>query len=178
MGKFRTQFDAPTRFISQSGSKEIMDYEKRLDSAGRTVVNKKGLKNIYDRIQAHKDEDIKTMIKRLTKQEQKQFQTLKDVYKADGDVYDLRDMPTSMAQAMQMSIDGKKKFEQLPMEIKQEFNNNYMEFHSMIKNDNKKFEEKVGKYLKPEPKIETTPVQTTTPTQTTPVQENTTKETL
>ena len=59
------------------------------------------------------------------------------------------------------------------MEIKQEFNNNYMEFHSMIKNDNQKFEEKVGKYLKKEPVIET-PVQTTE----TPVQENTTKETL
>lgn len=164
--KFRTQFDNHKRVIAVSGSKEIMDYEKRLNSKGQTVIKEKGLKNIYDRIQEHKGEDIKSMIKKLSKQEQKQFTSPKEIYKSEGDVYDLRDMPESMPQAIQMINDAKLKFSQLPVEIKKEFNNNYMEFHAMVNKDNKTFEEKINKHLNKKKTVEqvvqTAPTQTTT----------------
>ena len=171
--KFRTQFEKQNRYVSASGTKEIVDYEKRLNSKGQTVVKPKTVKkNIYNRIQMHAGEDIKSMMKKLTKEEQKQFSTLAQIYKEDGEIYDLRDVPTSMTQALQMSKDTERKFKTLPMEVKQEFNNNFMEFKASAEKNDGNFETRMEKFYKKIENNQTTEQQTTTQT------ENTTKETL
>ena len=154
--RFRTQFDKHQRVISESGTKEIDDYEKRLDSKGRIVIRKKPIKkNIYNRIQEHEGEDIKSMMQKLSKQERRQFQTLGQIYKSESDVYDLREVPTSIPQAIQMAKDTKTKFEQLPADVKKEFNNNYMEFQTMASKNTNEFETKMAKYYKKETLPET-----------------------
>ena len=157
--KFRNQFDNEdlTQYINISGTKEIEDYEVRLNSNGiKQLIRKQTKKNIYDRIQAAKDEcDIYEILRRSdpNMRESLENRIIKANLIDTGEVYDLTDMPTSLVQARQMLIDADNKFKTLPLEVRKEFNNNANEFLAAANNGTLQTRiDKLIKKIKPEVK--------------------------
>ena len=138
--KFRNQFDNEdlNKYINQSGTKEIEDYEVRLNKDGiKQLVKKSTKKNIYDRIQASRDEcNIYEILRRSdpAMRESLENRIIKANLTDTGEVYDITDMPTNLVQARQMLIDADNKFKTLPLEVRKEFNNNANEFLAAANN--------------------------------------------
>lgn len=138
--KFRNQFDDEdlNKYINVAGEKEIEDYEVRLNRDGvKQLVKKATKKNIYDRIQASRDEcDIYEILRRSdpNMRESLENRIIKANMTDTGEVYDITDMPTNLVQARQMLIDADNKFKSLPIEVRKEFNNNPNEFIAAANN--------------------------------------------
>ena len=132
------------RFYTESGREEIPKREIRLTNTGSKVLKDTGIKiNIYDRIQECKNEcDVIEITRRAMVGDQVALQKLQKVGNSYGD---MTVMPTSLLEAKQIIIDAEKSFEQLPLEIRKEFNNNVDEFLAGTKNG--KIKEVVEKHL-------------------------------
>ena len=138
--KFRNQFDNENlnQYVNNSGTKEIEDYEVRLNKDGvKQLVKKATKKNIYDRIQAAKDEcDIYEILRRSDPAMRATLENriIKAKLTETSEVYDLTDIPTSLVQARQMLVDADNKFKKLPLEVRKEFNNSPDEFLAAANN--------------------------------------------
>ena len=154
---FYTQLNRPKVPPTVAGSKEIDDYEVRLDKTGRKkLVKKSTKKNIYDRIQANKEEsEVYTLINRFSDAQKKEIITIKA--STNSEVYDLTQVPENLIQAKQMQIDAEKKWNELPLELRAEFNHDATQFMAAMQNGTFK-----DRYYKVYPKKKEQVQQTTT----------------
>lgn len=140
---FRSTYSDTKKFISESGSKYLDQYGFDFDDKGevkRTTLHKldKPL-NVYDRIQADYDStDINLLMRRFALGDTSAINVKEGIYA------DVTKMPTTFAELFDRINDCESYFQQLPVEIKQMFNNSYEEFWSEY--GSKEFNQKIDDY--------------------------------
>lgn len=143
---FRTQFDKDTdKFKSESGSKLIAKYAMKVDpKTGYEYLAPTGeYDNIYDRIQAdYPSTDINLLMERFALGETEAINIKPGFYA------DVTSMPKTYAELFQRYEDAKKLFDELPVELKEMFNNSFTEFWSEMDSSEKSFNEKIEEYNK------------------------------
>ena len=117
MKKFKTQYDR-ARVHSEHGTALKRKYHARVDKNGVINLVDDGFENVYDFIQSHKDScDINRMIERYARGE------VDVLSKVQGVFGDFTEFPKTYADMLNHLIDGERHFNELPIEIKNSFNN-------------------------------------------------------
>lgn len=122
--KFKTQYDDHQRVVSNSGDPMKAVYKMRLNKKGEQVLEKISEYSLYDEIQSHFEET--------------EIHSLIDRYKLTGDPAllnrmhgqfgDFTELPTSLAEVYKFVSDANNFFEQLPVDIRREYNFSATEF--------------------------------------------------
>lgn len=148
--KFNSAFSERELVSQPVGSKFMATYEYSIDEKGHKSLVKTGEKDIYTPIQEALES---TLIENIL-----QRAALGDplaLEQVHGQYIDTTDMPKSLAEAQNKIIDLKNKFNNLPIEVRKEFNFSPEQFiHEFGSND---WLTKMG-YIKPEetaPEIKT-----------------------
>lgn len=116
---FRTAYSERVRKISPSGEKFQMEHNPVMGTDGKRKLEKTKRLEIYELIQSHKEEcDINNIIARHLNGDP--FAINKKI----GNFMDLTEMPKTIAEAQQIVINLKNDFENLPLEIRNKFENN------------------------------------------------------
>ncbi len=131
MMEFRSFYDnRGERFISDSGSGVIPEYQLSIDDKGFRSLKVVGQKDLYAEIQSHKDScDVHNILKRFANGDVSVLDQ-KLGYFADATMF-----PKSYAEMYQRVVDGESFFNGLPVEIRKEFNFNPVEFFSQLGTD-------------------------------------------
>lgn len=141
--QFRTQFTGDTaKYTTECGTPFLDEYALKYDDNGKCTLEKTGeQKNVQAMIDAdYPATDINMIMQRFALGDDTALK------KVEGFYGDFTTMPTSMAELYQRAEDSKRFFEELPVEVKQMFNNSYSEFWSEMTNDVKSFNDKISKY--------------------------------
>lgn len=126
---------------SPAGNEIKKIYEMRMTKNGHKYIKETGQINMREKIQEHRDEcDAKTIVKRARMGDANAIARIQNARTNYGDTTLI---PHNLMEAQQMIIDGKKAFEKLPKEIRQQFNNDPMQFLA----DEKKVAQVTEKYL-------------------------------
>lgn len=124
--EFFSRSNKPPRH-EQSFSEYEPVYKMFIDKNGKEEIKQVGQTNIYEKIQQYKDEcDIYKILERY------EHGDINAINKVAGTYADIRNSPKTLAEAQQIIIDAKNDFENLPKELKKEFNNNANEFIAKI----------------------------------------------
>ena len=109
----------PNDFVTCPGSDEHILYSSKILPTGEIVLTPSGKESISEKINAQKEyTDINFIISRLTAGDTSVLR--------DGAIYgDFYRAPKSLAEAMQLQIDGERKFYELPLKVREQFDNNY-----------------------------------------------------
>ena len=142
--KFRTAYDGDTsKYYSDSGSKFLDQYAFEFDEKGEvraTTLHKtdKPL-NVYERIQAdYPSTDINLLMERFA------LGDTSAINVREGAYIDVTKMPSNFAELFDRINETQRIFDELPADLKQEFNNSYEEFWSEYGTD--EFFSKVDNY--------------------------------
>lgn len=120
---FPTQYNKPERKFSNPGSRIHETYVGKYDENGHMYLEKTGEEDIYDQIQSHKDSvDINILMKRYLNGETDVLSRVQGVFA------DVTGMPRTYAEMMNIVNDSTSAFESLPVEVREKFNFNVMEF--------------------------------------------------
>lgn len=139
---FRTMYDraklsviesVPGDAIKEEYQLRIIDNQETLEPVGKT--------DMYEYIQSHADSvDIHKILERCA---------LIDDYsilnKMPAQFMDVTDMPKNLADAYSMIQDAKNMFERMPVDIKDKYDNNFVEFISSIGSE--KFNNIAGEFI-------------------------------
>lgn len=117
---FKTQYGDNTKFkTSPTGEKIEIRHEPEIGIDGKRVLKPTREVPIYELIQASREEtEIERIVKRALQGDYNALNAMQGYYA------DVADAPKSLAQAQQLIINAKKEFEELPPEIKKEFEYN------------------------------------------------------
>lgn len=117
---FRTPYNNYSdEHTSPSGEKVVLEHEEIIDTKGKRHLNATRKVNIYDRIQASREQtEIDTILRRATEGD---YNALNMV---NGQYIDVTGAPASLAEAQQFVIHAKNQFDELPKEIRAKFENN------------------------------------------------------
>lgn len=109
----------PNTFVTNSGSDDHILYSSKILPDGTIALTPCGKESISELINARAQfTDISFIVNRLMAGD-------KSVVR-DGAFYaDLYDSPKNLAEAMQIQIDAERAFYDIPVEIREKFNNNY-----------------------------------------------------
>ena len=148
MSKERTHFYAP------SGSMYADNHAVRIDDHGHKTLVKDGTKtNTYEVIQSYADEcDIEQIIKRAQALEDPEI-----LNRAQGIYGDITSTPKSLLEAAQMLQDAENEFNELPIDIRRNFNFNFNEYIAAASNDKEDDFMRKMSIQQPEPEPESTP---------------------
>lgn len=117
-------------FISNSGLPYLDVYEYRYDDKGVKELVIVGKEDIFGMIQSSKDSvDINVLLSKFINGDETALNRVKGIY------MDVSDMPTTYAELFDRNEQCKSLFEQLPVDIKEKFNNSYTEFWSCYGSD-------------------------------------------
>lgn len=106
-----------------TGEKYQMEHEAKMLENGKRILTKTVKKNIYEMIQASREQtEIDRIVRRAMEGDPSVLSYMNGVYA------DLTDAPTSLAQAQQIMINAKREYENLPLDVKEKFHNNYEEY--------------------------------------------------
>lgn len=120
--KFRTKYDRKRTF-TPVGSAEMTQYTAKFDDAGVLVLEESGKVNVYNEIQSHAESvDLNTIIR------QYESGDVSALSKMQGVFADVTQLPTTYAEMLNLIRFGEEAFDQLPVEIKQQFNNSFEQF--------------------------------------------------
>lgn len=120
--KFRTKYERK-RVFTPVGSPEMVQYTAKYDDAGVLVLEESGKLNIYNEIQSHAESvDLNTIIR------QYESGDVSVLSKVQGCFADVTQLPTTYAEMLNLIRFGEEAFDQLPTEIKQQFNNSFEQF--------------------------------------------------
>lgn len=140
------------RFFCNAGSRLAVKHAIRIDDNGhKTLVNTGEKTNIYEKIQSHKDEvNIEKLWERC------QVEGYEILNRREAMSGDVTMVPTSMLEAAQMLQDRENDFNQLPLDIRKQFNFSFTEYIAEAGKNFKSWSEKMGliKEPSPEPKPE------------------------
>lgn len=120
MLKFRNQFTNDSNlFVSNSGSKIVADYGLVTAEDGSTVVGVVGEKNLDAIIQSNKDTgNVALLVAKYNAGDEEALNRVRGVYG------DFRNMPTTYAEMVSRLNECRSVFEALPVDIKEQFDNN------------------------------------------------------
>lgn len=119
---FRTQYDRE-RVTSEPGNPIKEKFEGRLDKYGNIVIEKKGEVNLYAFINSFADSvDINVLLARFANGDQNAL------LQRAADFLDVSNIPTNIADMLNLVNDGKRFFDQLPVEVKKAFDNDFNKF--------------------------------------------------
>lgn len=112
----------PNKFVTCAGSDIHVLYSSKLLPNGEIRLTESGKESISEKINAQKKfTDISYIVNRLAMGDTSVLR--------DGAIYgDFTTVPKSLAESLQIIIDGQSKFDQLPLEVKNKFDNNYYQW--------------------------------------------------
>lgn len=124
---FPTKFSEREKVYSNSGSRFAPVFSLKSKEAGNIELEITGEKDIYSAIQANKDSvSIKTIMARYELGEADILQ------KKHGQFIDISDMPTNFADIMKTVITAENNFNELPLDVRKEYNFSPAEYISDI----------------------------------------------
>lgn len=110
----------PNEVYSEPGSDEKILYDAKLNDDGTVSLIPSGKESISLYINSFKDQtDMSYIIKRI------QLGDLSVLNKAKGVFGDFSSMPKTYAETLQLRIDAERAFDNLPAEVKKQFNNSF-----------------------------------------------------
>ena len=119
---FRTQYNRE-RVTSEPGSPIKKQYQARIDKYGNMVVESKGDFNLYAYINSFADSvDINVLLARFANGDKNAL-----IQRA-ADYLDITNIPSNIADMLNLVNDGKRLFDSLPVEVKKQFDNNFNKF--------------------------------------------------
>lgn len=134
--KFRTIYGDHNKSVTEAGNPIQIEYELVIDEQGREELKPSGETDLQEYIQSHRDSvDFNLIIQRYQAGDIDALERIKGIYA------DVSGLPTSLSEIMNLNNRGKMEFDKLPVEIKQLYGNNYMEFLA----DPNKFNELIKK---------------------------------
>lgn len=137
----------PNSFVSNPGTKEEILYDAKVLPDGQIELRPAGKKNIQEYIDSFREStDISFIVQRLKNGD------VADLNLRDGFYADMTKMPTTRAEFMQLFIDMERKFNELPLEIRNKFDNNYRNWYAQ--GDTQEWYEKMNLLQKSEEKGE------------------------
>lgn len=112
----------PNKFFTDPGSDIHILYNAKLLPNGEIRLTESGKESISEKINSWKETtDINYIIQRLIAGDTSVLR--------DGAVYgDFTETPKSLADAMQIMMDGEKKFYELPLDVRAKFDHNYYQW--------------------------------------------------
>lgn len=112
----------PNKFVTAAGKDEHILYSSKVLPTGEIILTPSGKECISEKINAEKKfTDISYITQRLMMGDTSVIR--------DGAVYgDFTQTPKSLAESLQIIIDGQRKFDQLPIEVKNKFDNSYYQW--------------------------------------------------
>ena len=124
--KFRTKYDRNAVF-AEPGSPVRTVYGAKYDNKHNLVVEKKAEENFYAYINSFADSvDINVLVTRFTNGDREAL------LQRAGAYIDVSSMPTNLNDFISLSQSATALFDTLPVEVKSKFDNNVMEFVSMV----------------------------------------------
>ena len=115
---------------SNPGSPIRNIYGSKLDKNKNIIIEKKGEENLYAYINSFAESvDINVLLARFANGDKEAL------LQRAGAYIDIAAMPTNINEFLEYSRNAQALFDTLPIEIKQKFNNNVVEFISSIGND-------------------------------------------
>lgn len=127
---FNTQYSKHERAHCCSGNAIKPTYEGFYDENGALKLKRTGQINIYDEIQSHAESvDINTTLKKFANGDTGALAKVQGVYG------DFTEMPKSYAEMLNTVINGERRFNELPVDIRAKFNHNFGEFVAGIGTD-------------------------------------------
>ncbi len=121
--KFKTQYDARERTVTNPGDPIHITYAGHYDEKGRVVLEESGRENIYDQIQSYAEScDIHVLMNRYLNGDASALS------KVQGQFLDVTAFPKTYAEMLNFVNDMEKSFMSLPAEVRSEFGNSFSEY--------------------------------------------------
>lgn len=125
--KFPTKYDEHDRFFTNKGNRYRTVYGSKLDRNHNIVVEPKGKEDLYSYINSWADSvDIEVLLKRFQAGDQQAL------LQRAGSYIDVASLPTNLNDFVEYSMNATSFFNTLPVEIKEQFGNNVLEFISKV----------------------------------------------
>lgn len=138
--KFKTMYSEHLVINTAVGSPIKKEYQLRIIDGEEKLVET-GKSDWYAYIQSHKDSvDIHKILERCA-----MLDDYSMLNRMPATFMDTTDMPKNLAEAHSMIQDAKNFFDQMPVEIKEKYENNYMQFIQDIGSEN--FSKNVSNFL-------------------------------
>lgn len=137
---FRSKYEKHERVNANPGSPIRIEYQLRIIDNSEEIVET-GKSNLYDYIQSHADSvDITKILERCAL-----IQDYSYLNRMPSAFMDVTDMPNNLAEAYAQVQDAKNFFERMPVDIKEKYSNNFVEFIADIGSE--RFKNNVSDYL-------------------------------
>lgn len=121
---FRTPIDDPVNTFTPSGEEVEEMLAMKIDDNGNETFYVKGKTNVWEKIQAFKSEtEIETILKRLTDTGDASI-----LERANPQYIDISEMPDNIFEAHQKIKDAEETFNNLPIEIRREYEFNFNKY--------------------------------------------------
>ena len=117
---FKREFTCP-------GEKEALIYSPSVDNEGRITLEVTGKRNIPEFIDSFRDScDINNIVARFNAGD------VSALSRSQGAFFDATELPHSYAEMLNVVINAEATFNQLPLEVRERFENNYVKWLSMM----------------------------------------------
>lgn len=137
----------PNNFVSDPGSKVHVVYEPKVLPNGEILLSEVGKEDIQDYINSFRDQtDMAYILKQLAKGD---TSVLSNAVPSYGD---FTNAPSSFADALQMVMDAESKFNKLPLDVRNKFDNDFRKWFATSGNDDW-FEKMDSVIVKPDAEI-------------------------
>lgn len=121
--EYYSRVNKPLTIAQPKCEKIVPTYGKEIDKDGKVRVVETGKTNLYEKIQASKEDTlIYNILDRFKAGDVSVLQKHQGVYA------DLTNMPTTLAEAQQSLINAENYFNSLPLEVRSDFNHSFSEF--------------------------------------------------
>lgn len=131
---FPTQYDRKNeRITTEPGCRMKDTYKMCVDENGKRELKKTGEYNLYAEIQSYKDScSIDYILARFTNGDESALSRVQGIYG------DFTSMPTTLAELSQRVIDAENLFNNLPLDMRREYNFSASEFFAQLDSDKTK----------------------------------------
>lgn len=114
--------EKPASIANCAGNRMEPEYKERYDENGKAYLEQVGEVDTYEKIQSYRDEcDVMSILSRYAAGDQ-------TVMSNPGWYIDTTKMPTTYTEYLNLMNEQREKFDQLPIEIRMKFNNNFNEY--------------------------------------------------
>jgi len=121
--EFYSRSNLPTTIPQPKCEKIVPTYGKEVTKDGKVQIVETGKTNIYEKIQASKDETlVYNILDRFNAGD------VNALNQRQGTYGDFTDMPRTLAEAQQALIDAENYFYTLPLDVRKEFNHSVSDF--------------------------------------------------
>lgn len=142
--EFYSRSNLPTTIPNPDCDKIIPTYGKQIDKDGNINIVETGKTNIYEKIQASRDETlVYNILDRFNNGD------VNALNQRQGTYGDFTDMPKTLAEAQQALIDAENYFYSLPLDVRKEFNHSVSDFLACASQN--KLSERSQYFKAPEP---------------------------